>query len=61
MLDRPLILPFDPALVFLSFGAQDLILLFREACLTLELTGRDEPPIKTSLAHESNAIRAPVE
>jgi len=28
---------------------------------TPELTGRDEPPIKPSLAHEINAIRAPVE
>jgi hypothetical protein len=29
--------------------------------LTPELIGRDEPPIKPSLADESRAIRAPVE
>ena len=29
--------------------------------ITPELTGRDEPPKQHSLAHEGNAIRAPVE
>ena len=42
LLDRPLIEAFIVAFTFLSFVAQDLILLFREACLTLELTGRRE-------------------
>jgi hypothetical protein len=48
LLDRPLIEAFIVAFTFLSFVAQDLILLFREACLTPELTGRDEPPRWTS-------------
>jgi hypothetical protein len=40
LLDRPLIEAFIVAFTFLSFVAQDLILLFREACLTPELTRR---------------------
>ncbi|MDQ3848750.1 MAG: hypothetical protein M3261_07325 [Thermoproteota archaeon] len=38
-----------------------LCLCLKGSGLTTELTGRDEPPIESSLADESNAIRAPVE
>jgi hypothetical protein len=40
LLDRPLIGPFNSALAILSFITRCSTLFLREACLTLELTGR---------------------
>jgi hypothetical protein len=61
LLDRPLIVSLNSALVFLRFVTQDLILLFREACLTPELTGRETMNQAFNLADESHTISAPVQ
>jgi hypothetical protein len=61
LLDRPLIEAFIVAFTFLSFVAQDLILLFREACLTPELTGREILYQASKLTNERQADSAPVE
>jgi hypothetical protein len=61
LLDRRLIEAFIVAFTFLSFVAQDLILLFREACLTPELTRREALPSSIQLLDERQAISGRVE
>ncbi len=61
LLDRPVIESFNSELGVLSSITRCSTLLLCDACLTPELTGRDEPQQQQSLADEGNAIRAPVE
>src|SRR5207253_10466747 len=55
LLDRPLIVSFNSASVFLSFAIQDSILSFPEACLTPELTGRG---MKHSILSQQRMMKA---
>jgi hypothetical protein len=60
-LDRPLISPFNFTLAFLSLTKQGMTLSLREACLTLELTGRETLNQAFNLANDMQADSAPVE
>jgi hypothetical protein len=61
LLDRPSSISFNAASVFLSFATQDLILLFREACLTPELTGRAHNAATAKFSIKGKLTRAPVQ
>jgi hypothetical protein len=60
LLDRPLSLPFNVALAFL-LRCSSRSSLFREACLTLELTGREDNADRFKLTMKDKLTRAPVE